>query len=78
MDRRRWKLLRAGGIGRLSAIIAVARALTPDTQAPFPVWQGMQYMRDMSTGRGKLHALDNDRYGKTGWTRTAAVLAPTL
>ena len=78
MDRRRWKLLRAGGIGRLSAIIAVARALTPSTQAPFPVWQGMQYMRDMSTGRGKLHALDNDRYGKTDWTRVAAVLAPTL
>ncbi|WP_313540597.1 NmrA family NAD(P)-binding protein [Sphingomonas sp.] len=78
MDDRPWKLLRAGGIGRLSAIIAVVRALTPDTDAPFPVWQGMQYLRDMSTGRGKLHDLDNARYGKRHWSRAADVLAPTL
>ncbi|MGN8001460.1 NmrA family NAD(P)-binding protein [Sphingomonas sp. 22176] len=78
MDGRPWKLLRAGGIGRLSAIIAVVRALTPNTDAPFPVWQGMQYLRDMSTGRGKLHDLDNSRYGKRHWSRAADVLAPTL
>ncbi|APT34838.1 secondary Metabolism [Methylobacterium phyllosphaerae] len=75
---RRWRLLRAGGIGRLSAIIAIARALTPKTDAPFPAWQGMQYLRDMSTGRGKLHGLDNARYGKADWTSAAAVLAPTI
>lgn len=78
MDGRRWRLLRAGGIGRLSALIAVARALTPQSDAPFPAWQGMQYLRDMSTGRGKLHQLDNARYGKTDWTSAAAILAPTL
>lgn len=75
---RHWRLLRAGGIGRLSAIIAIARALTPKTDAPFPAWQGMQYLRDMSTGRGKLHGLDNARYGKADWTSAAAVLAPTI
>lgn len=78
MDDRPWKLLRAGGIGRLSGVIAIVRALTPNTDAPFPVWQGMQYLRDMSTGRGKLHDLDNGRYGRTDWTRAADVLAPTL
>lgn len=78
MDDRRWELLCAGGIGRLSAVIAIVRALSPHTDAPFPVWQGMQYLRDMSSGRGKLHALDNARYGKTDWTRAADVLAPTL
>ena len=78
MDGQHWKLLRAGGIGRLSAIIAIVRALSTNTDAPFPVWQGMQYLRDMSTGRGKLHDLDNARYGKTDWTRAADVLAPTL
>jgi uncharacterized protein YbjT (DUF2867 family) len=74
---RSYKLFRAGGIGRLSAIIAIARTLSPKTDAPFPAWQGMQYLRDMSSGRGKLSPLDNARYGKTDWTQTEAVLAPT-
>ncbi len=78
MEGRRWRLFRAGGIARLSAIITVARALTPESEAPFPAWQGMQYLRDMATGRGKLHDLDNGRYGKSDWTSAAAVLASTL
>jgi uncharacterized protein YbjT (DUF2867 family) len=78
LDGRRWKPFRAGGLGRLSTLIRVARALSPRTDAPFPAWQGMQYVRDMSSGRGKLGPLDNDRYGKTDWTRAEAVLAPTV
>ncbi|MET0219429.1 MAG: NmrA family NAD(P)-binding protein, partial [Tardiphaga sp.] len=73
-----YKLFRAGGIGRLGVIIAVARAVSPKTDAPFPAWQGMQYMRDMSSGRGKLSPLDNARYGKTDWTQAEGVLAPTI
>jgi hypothetical protein len=65
---------RAGGIGRLSAIIAVVRLLSPTSSAPFPVWQGMQYLRDMSSGRGKLDPLDNDRYGVMAWTSARDVL----
>ncbi|MCJ2082450.1 NmrA family NAD(P)-binding protein [Methylobacterium sp. J-090] len=75
LDHREWKPLRAGGIGRLSALIGTVRALSPRSDAPFPAWQGMQYLRDMSSGRGKLSPLDNDRYGKTDWTRADAVLA---
>jgi nucleoside-diphosphate-sugar epimerase len=78
LDSRRWKPFRAGGLGRLSALIRIAQALSPATDAPFPAWQGMQYVRDMSSGRGKLSPLDNERYGKTDWTGADAVLAPTL
>ena len=75
LDHHGWKTLRAGGIGRLSALIRIVRTLSPKSDAPFPAWQGMQYVRDMSSGRGKLSPLDNDRYGKTDWTRAGAVLA---
>jgi uncharacterized protein YbjT (DUF2867 family) len=78
LEGRGWKPFCAGGLGRLSTLIHVARALSPATDAPFRAWQGMQYVRDMSSGRGKLSPLDNDRYGKTHWTRAEAVLAPTL
>ncbi len=67
-------LWRAGGIGRLSAIIRVLRALSPRSDAPFPIWQGMQYLRDMSSGYGKLEPLDNDRYGDMPWTSVSDVL----
>jgi uncharacterized protein YbjT (DUF2867 family) len=70
----RFGLWRAGGIGRLSALIAVFRALTPRSDAPFPIWQGLQYLRDMSSGRGKLVPLDNDRYGPLPWTSAKDVL----
>ena len=78
LEGRGWKPFRAGGLGRLSMLIRVARRLSPISDAPFPAWQGMQYVRDMSSGRGKLSPLDNQRYGKTDWTRAETVLAPTL
>ncbi|GGE78333.1 NmrA family NAD(P)-binding protein [Sphingomonas prati] len=78
LDSRRWKPLRAGGIGRLSALIRIARTLSPKSDAPFPAWQGMQYLRDMSSGRGKLSPLDNDRYGKIDWAGAEAVLSRPL
>lgn len=71
----RFGLLRAGGLGRLSLIIRIARRLTPAGEAVFPVWQGLQYLRDMASGRGKLHPLDNDRYGARSWTSARQVLS---
>jgi uncharacterized protein YbjT (DUF2867 family) len=64
-----------GGISLLSVLIRVVRALTPRSDAVFPVWQGMQYLRDMATGRGKLQPLDNDRYGKRPWATAREVLS---
>ncbi|MDR6990277.1 NmrA family NAD(P)-binding protein [Luteimonas sp. 3794] len=71
----RYRTFRTGGIGTMSAIIAAVRALTPDTDAPFPAWQGMQYLRDMMSGRGKLQTLDNTRYGDRRWVSARDTLA---
>ena len=71
-------LWRAGGLGLLSMVIKLARTLTPRSDAVFPAWQGMQYLRDMASGRGKLAPLDNDRYGFKPWTTARDVLAPTI
>ena len=67
-------LWRAGGISLLSVVIRIARAVTRSSDAVFPVWQGMQYLRDMASGRGKLEPLDNDRYGTRRWTSARDVL----
>jgi uncharacterized protein YbjT (DUF2867 family) len=72
---KKFGLLRPGGIGLLSVVITVARTISPSGDAVFPVWQGMQYLRDMSSGRGKLEPLDNDRYGIRPWTTARDVLA---
>ena len=70
--------LRPGGLGLFSILITLVRTFSPKTDEPFPAWQGMQYMRDMFSGRGKLTPLDNTRYGKTDWTSVEDVLAASL
>lgn len=70
----RFRLLRAGGLGMLGALIAVARRLSRTEAELFPAWQGMQYMRDMFDGRAKLAPLDNDRYPGLRWTSAREVL----
>jgi nucleoside-diphosphate-sugar epimerase len=72
---REFRPLRAGGLGALSALIRVARVLAPGRGEVFPAWQGMQYMRDMFSGEGKLAPLDNDRYPEPRWTPVREVLA---
>ena len=72
---RTYGLWRAGDLDRLGRLIRIARALTPGKQAVFPAWQGMQYLRDMASGRGKLDPLDNDRYGRWRWTLARDVLS---
>ena len=73
----RYRTLRPGNIGTLSALIYMVRALTPASEKPFPAWQGMQYLRDMMSGRGKLLNLDNDRYGQREWASVRVTLART-
>jgi nucleoside-diphosphate-sugar epimerase len=71
----RFRLLRAGGLGRLGLIIRVARTLFPQRGEVFPAWQGMQYVRDMFGGRAVLGPLDNDRYPGIRWTTARDVIA---
>jgi hypothetical protein len=70
-----FRLLRAGGLGMLGALIKVTRAAAPGEQEIYPVWQGMQYMRNMFDGRAKLEPLDNDRYADIRWTTAREVLS---
>jgi hypothetical protein len=75
LTKQRFGLWRPGGIGLLGVLIRIVRTLTPRSDAVFPAWQGMQYLRDMASGRGKLEPLDNDRYGKRPWTSARDVLS---
>jgi uncharacterized protein YbjT (DUF2867 family) len=53
---------RAGSIDDLGALITKMRAADEAPTNPFPVWQQLQYARDMASGLGKLTPLDNARY----------------
>ncbi len=75
---KRFGLLRGGSLKRLDRIIAIAKRVHPARGEVYPPWQGMQYMRDMYSGLGKLAPLDNDRYPGMRWTRVRDVLAPVL
>jgi nucleoside-diphosphate-sugar epimerase len=72
---KRYQTLRAGGIGSLGVLIRVAKLVAPQPRAAFPPWQGMQYMRDMFSGLGKLQPLDNQRYTGIRWTSVREHLA---
>ena len=72
---KRHRTLWAGSIGSLGVLIRLAKLAAPQPDAAFPPWQGMQYMRDMFSGRGKLHPLDNDRYPGLRWTLVREQLA---
>ena len=60
--RRERRALRAGSVRSLDVLIGVMRTVAPEPGAVFPAWQGMQYTRDMFSGRVRLGSLDNDRY----------------
>ncbi len=70
-----FRLFRAGGLGVLETMIKVAKAIRPEKGSLYPPWQGMQYLRDMFSGRAKLAPLDNDRYPGMRWTTVREVLA---
>ena len=71
----RFRLFRPGNIAMLGGIIRLTRLIAPQSGAVFPAWQGMQYLRDMMSGHGKLEPLDNDRYPGIVWTRARQVLS---
>ena len=71
---KRFRTLRVGGLGSLGLLIRLAKLVAPQPRAVFPPWQGMQYLRDMFSGRGQLHPLDNGRYPDLRWTSVKARL----
>ncbi len=72
---KKFRLFRAGSLGRLGTLIKVACWVAPGEKELYPAWQGMQYMRNMFDGRAKLEPLDNDRYAGIRWTTTWDVLS---
>ncbi|MGY9047686.1 hypothetical protein P775_21065 [Puniceibacterium antarcticum] len=64
----RYRTIRAGSMGGLGLVIRLTQRLAPSDGDVFPAWQGMQYLRDMMSGRGQLMTHDNARYGKADWT----------
>lgn len=52
----------AGSLEELGMLIARMQAADPAPTNVFPVWQQMQYGRDMASGKGVLTPLDNARY----------------
>ena len=72
---KKFRLLRAGGLTVFKALIRIARALTPPSNEVFPPWQGMQYLHNMFSGRGKLYPLDNDRFPEMQWKGVGEILA---
>jgi uncharacterized protein YbjT (DUF2867 family) len=75
MSGKAFRPLRAGGLQRLGLLIRITRTLAPSAGVVFPPWQGMQYLRDMMSGRGELSPLDNARYGKTDWTDVRTMIS---
>jgi uncharacterized protein YbjT (DUF2867 family) len=63
----KFKLLRGGSLNRLKNIIHIVKAISPKTDSPFPIWQGMQYLYCMFEGSGRLVTLDNNRYPGLEW-----------
>ena len=64
----RYRPLWVGNLTMLGAMIGLAKRLAPQADAPFPAWQGMQYMRDQFGGDVQLAPLDNARYPGITWT----------
>jgi nucleoside-diphosphate-sugar epimerase len=71
----RYRTIWVGSIGMLGGMIRAAKLVAPQRGEAFPAWQGMQYMRDMFSGRAKLEPIDNDRYPGLRWTSVREQLA---
>jgi len=69
-----FSLFKAGGIGLIDGIIKTMKFFSPAKKDIYPIWQGMQYMRDMMEGRAKIDSYDNDRYQGMNWTSTKELL----
>jgi hypothetical protein len=63
-----------GTVGTLGVMIRLTKLVAPQSEATFPAWQGMQYMRDQFSGRAKLSPLDNARYPDIRWTSASNYL----
>jgi len=71
---RAFGLRRAGSLETLDRLIKLMRRIVPGKDRVYPIWQQMQYMRNMFDGRAKLEPLDNGRYPGIRWTKVRDLL----
>lgn len=69
-----FKLFRPGGLKLLQVLTKTIKFFNPAKHELYPAWQGMQYMRDMMSGRAKVTVYDNDRYPEIRWTTVRELL----
>lgn len=69
-----FSLFKAGGIGLINGIIKTMKFFSPAKKDLYPIWQGMQYMRDMMEGQAKIDSYDNNRYPDINWTSVKELL----
>jgi nucleoside-diphosphate-sugar epimerase len=69
-----FSLFRPGGIGLINTIIKTMKFFSPSKRDLYPIWQGMQYMRDMMEGRVVINSYDNNRYEGMNWTSIRELL----
>ncbi|KAK8910376.1 hypothetical protein ACHAPF_008493 [Botrytis cinerea] len=71
-----YKPMWTGSVGFLRGIISVLKFVIGGEETKImPPWQGMQYMENILSGKGKLDPLDNDRYPDLKWTTVEKALA---
>lgn len=73
-----YALVCEGSLSELADRIQAIRAADSASEAStFPAFQGMQYLHNLFTGRGKLLSLDNHRYPEVRWTSVRDLLQQT-
>ena len=75
---KKYRLLRAGGLGLLSILIKAAHTMAPGEKEIYPAFQGMQYMHNMMDKRATIATLNNSRYPMERWATAKDVLAAFL
>lgn len=70
-----YEVVLKGSLDELADRIRTVRASDPASETSvFPPFQGMQYLHNMFSGKGKLDPLDNDRYPDVRWTTIRSLL----
>lgn len=71
-----YKPMYTGSLGFLRAFISILKFVIGGEETKvLPPWQGMQYLENMVSGKGKLDPIDNDRYPDLKWTTIEKALA---
>lgn len=64
-----------GSVGFLRVMVPIMKTLIGGVEdKTMPAWQGMQYLENMISGKGKLNPLDNSRYPELTWTKVEQAL----